>query len=50
MLKRMDRKGKLAVGLDADFVIWDIKEPAGISYWIGNTKTTSIVFAGVPQT
>ena len=44
-----NQKGKLAVDFDADFVIWDVKEPAELSYWIGNTKPTSIVFSGVTQ-
>ena len=44
-----DQRGKLAVGLDADFVVWDVKEPAELSYWIGNTKPTSIVFSGVAR-
>ena len=43
------QKGKLAVGADADLVIWDMKNPAELSYWIGNTKPNSIIIAGEPQ-
>jgi len=42
-----DHKGKLAIGTDADFVVWDIKAPAELSYWIGNTKPISIVSGGI---
>ena len=41
-----DETGILAVGMAADFALWDIEEPAELSYWIGNTKPRSIIFAG----
>jgi imidazolonepropionase len=44
-----DDTGILAVGKAADFVVWDIEEPAELSYWIGNTKPRSTIFTGVQR-
>ena len=41
-----DDTGVLAIGRAADFVVWDIEEPAELPYWIGNTKPRSIIFGG----
>ena len=41
-----EETGHLAIGMAADFVLWDITEPAELSYWIGNTKPKVTVFAG----
>lgn len=39
------RKGVLAVGSDADFVLWDAQDPAQLAYWLGGQLAHS-VFAG----
>ncbi len=38
-------RGRLAVGLRADFVHWSINEPAELAYWLGGNPA-SAVFAG----
>ncbi len=38
--------GVLDIGKAADFVIWDIAEPAELTYWIGNTRPDQIIFGG----
>ncbi len=38
-------RGRLAVGLRADFVHWSITGPAELTYWLGGNPATS-VFAG----
>jgi imidazolonepropionase len=39
------RKGVLVPGADADFVLWNAKEPAQLAYWLGGGLAHS-VFAG----
>lgn len=39
-------KGVLEAGRDADFVVWDVKEPAEICYWVGASKARYVVFDG----
>jgi len=38
-------RGRLAVGMRADVVLWDARDPAELSYWVGGT-TTKQVFVG----
>lgn len=41
--------GTLEVGKAADFAIWNITEPAELSYWIGADLLSERVFAGRPD-
>ncbi|WPZ36948.1 imidazolonepropionase [Thalassobaculum sp. OXR-137] len=43
-----DRRGTLEVGKAADFVIWDIEEPAELAYRIGFNPCVDVIRAGVP--
>ena len=38
--------GTLEIGKAADFVIWDITEPAELTYWIGNGQPVQTIFGG----
>ncbi len=42
-----DRKGSLTPGKEADFVVWDITEPAELVYGLGFNPSTHIVKGGV---
>ena len=39
-------RGRLAPGLRADFVLWDIGQPADLCYWIGGSLARRIVVGG----
>jgi imidazolonepropionase len=39
-------RGTLATGLAADFVIWNVRSPAELSYWIGFNPRRQVVRAG----
>ncbi len=41
-----DRKGSLAPGKDADFVIWDVDTPADLCYLTGITPLKQVVIGG----
>lgn len=41
-----DSKGKLAVGMDADFAVWDIERPADLAYRIGFNPLRQLVLGG----
>lgn len=43
-----DRRGTLEVGKAADFVIWDIEEPAELAYRIGFNPCVEVIRAGAP--
>lgn len=40
-------RGHLAVGLRADFTIWDAASPADLCYWIGGSLARTVVAGGV---
>lgn len=40
------RKGSLAVGMDADFAVWDIERPADLAYRIGFNPLRRLVLSG----
>jgi imidazolonepropionase len=42
----LEDRGTLEVGRRADFAVWDIAEPAELSYRIGGTRARYTVFAG----
>lgn len=42
-----DDIGTLEVGKAADFAVWDIDDPAELSYWIGGNLCQSRVFGGI---
>jgi imidazolonepropionase len=39
--------GELRAGLPADFVLWDITQPAELCYWLGGSPPRQVVRAGV---
>lgn len=39
--------GELRVGLPADFVLWEISQPAELCYWLGGSPPREIVRGGV---
>ncbi|MGB8841243.1 MAG: imidazolonepropionase [Aliidongia sp.] len=39
-------RGRLAIGLRADLVLWDIAEPAELAYWFGGNPCAAIVRRG----
>jgi len=39
-------RGRLRVGLRADCVHWDIRRPADLCYWLGDTPTASVYVGG----
>jgi imidazolonepropionase len=45
----LNDRGVLAADKVADFVLWDIADPAELSYWIGAKPAYSIVQAGVER-
>ena len=45
-LGELDRRGSLATGKVADFVIWNIRSVEELSYWIGFNPRRSVVRAG----
>jgi imidazolonepropionase len=40
-------RGTLAIGQRADFVVWNAREPADLSYWIGGDLVQRVVAGGV---
>lgn len=47
-LGRGDDRGTLEVGKRADFAVWNIEQPAELSYWGGYNPLHSLVRDGVP--
>ncbi len=45
-LNMNNHKGKLAQGFIADFVLWDIKSPAELSYYFGENRCESVIKNG----
>ena len=43
------RVGSLEVGKQADFLIWQINEPAELVYWLGGNLPHDTVIRGVKQ-
>ncbi|MGA9422660.1 MAG: amidohydrolase family protein, partial [Rhodanobacteraceae bacterium] len=40
-------RGTLAAGQRADFVVWNIKHPAELCYWIGGCLAQRVVSGGI---
>ncbi|WP_424814387.1 imidazolonepropionase [Roseococcus sp. YIM B11640] len=43
------RIGELRPGLPADFVLWEIGQPAELCYWLGGAPPREVVQAGLPR-
>jgi imidazolonepropionase len=42
-------RGRLAQGLRADFVAWDLESPAELAYWIGGNPCRRVVCGGAQR-
>ena len=42
----LDDRGRLQPGLRADFVLWDIGQPAELAYWLGGNLRLATWIAG----
>ncbi|MBS0194693.1 MAG: imidazolonepropionase [Proteobacteria bacterium] len=40
-------RGHLAVGLRADVVAWDLREPAELAYWLGGPEARRVIVGGI---
>ncbi len=45
----LNDRGRLAVGLNADFALWDVGRPAELCYWIGGNPCRSVVRRGIER-
>ncbi len=45
----LDDRGRLAEGLRADIVCWDVEDPAELAYWIGANPCRVVIIGGVPR-
>jgi len=41
-------RGRLASGMRADFVIWNVGKPADLCYWIGGSLAEKVFVRGEP--
>lgn len=39
-------RGRIAAGLRADLVLWPLRDPAGLSYWLGAPRPQAVYAAG----
>ncbi|HET6396831.1 MAG TPA: imidazolonepropionase [Pseudoxanthomonas sp.] len=42
----LDDRGRLVPGLRADFVLWDIRRPAELAYWLGGNLAAEVRIGG----
>lgn len=42
-------RGRLAVGLRADLVLWDVRHPRELGYWLGRRSAQTVMSAAVPH-
>ena len=42
-------RGVIAVGKRADFVVWNLREPARLAYEFGANRCRQVVFEGQPR-
>jgi len=43
----LDDRGRLAIGLRADLVLWDVSHPAELAYWIGHNPRRATIREGI---